>query len=143
MLTILDESESVLHHMGVAEIYRKIIFVANIILIPLLIYIGSIGNTPLIILLLISLLFIWVYLSLIFTEYLISDKRIIIKKGVVTRTVKEINLSSVETVTVNQGVIDRIFKTGGIAISGRGSEIINIMNIDEPFNVRKKIENNL
>ena len=53
------------------------------------------------------------------------------------------NLNSVETVTVDQGIIDRVLQTGTIIISGRGTEAIVFKDIDEPSSIREKVETTL
>ena len=66
-----------------------------------------------------------------------------VKTGIFSRNVKEMNLNSVETVTVKEGIIDRVIKTGTIRVTGRGNEEICFKGIDEPAIVRQKVETNL
>ncbi len=49
-------------------------------------------------------------------------------------------ISSIETVEIIQGVIDRIFGFGTIKVTGRGISDLIFKNIDNPMDVKKKIE---
>ena len=52
-------------------------------------------------------------------------------------------MNSVETVVVNEGIIDRIFKTGSIIATGRGTQKILFAFIDNPTQVRELIKTDL
>jgi uncharacterized membrane protein YdbT with pleckstrin-like domain len=54
------------------------------------------------------------------TEYAVTNERIIIKKGVVARNVKDIKLRQIEGTQVVQGIIGRIFSYGTLRIRGTG-----------------------
>ena len=51
------------------------------------------------------------------------------------------NLSSIESVNVDQGVIESIINVGSLKISGRGTTTVDFLSIDDPIKVRKLIEN--
>ena len=51
------------------------------------------------------------------------------------------NLGSIESVNVDQGVIERIINVGSLKISGRGPTIVEFSSIDDPIAVRKMIQN--
>ena len=151
LTTILQDGEKILHHIHVAKIYRTLLLIINIIIQTIYLFLVAIiilSSAPSKILLfvifsLIALPILYYYLAAIFTEYLITDKRVMVKKGIISRNVKEMNLNSVETVTVDEGIIDRILKVGTIRVTGRGSEDICFKDIDEPVIVRQKVETNL
>ena len=75
------------------------------------------------------------------SEFGVTGQRVIIKKGIVSRNVSEMNLSSIESVSVYQGIIERIINVGSLKISGRGITSVNFVSIDEPVKVRKLIQN--
>ena len=74
------------------------------------------------------------------TEYAITNKRVISKKGLIVRNVAEMNLGSIEGVNLKQGIFGRIFNFGAINISGRGTSNVNFSEIDKPVEIRKKIK---
>ena len=51
------------------------------------------------------------------------------------------NLKSIESIGLRQGIIDRILQTGTIQISGRGIGDVIFKNVDDPVKIRKTIEN--
>ena len=51
------------------------------------------------------------------------------------------NLSSIESINVVQGIIGRILNYGSLEISGRGTTAVYFSNIDDPAKVRKLIQN--
>ena len=74
------------------------------------------------------------------TEYAITNKRVISKKGLIVRNVAEMNLGSIEGVNLKQGIFGRIFNFGSINISGRGTSNVEFSEIDKPVEIRKKIK---
>jgi len=75
------------------------------------------------------------------SEFGVTGKRVISKKGIISRNASEMNLSSIESVNVDQGVIGRILDFGTLKISGRGTTTVDFENIDGPVKVRKLIQN--
>ena len=80
-------------------------------------------------------------ITLFTTEYGISNMRIISKNGLIRRNIEEINLSSIESIMVDQSIIGRILNYGTIVISGRGTSKVVFKNIDNVVEVRKLIKN--
>ena len=75
------------------------------------------------------------------SEFGVTEKRLISKKGIISRNASEMNLGSIESVNVDQGVIERIINVGSLKISGRGTTIVEFTSIDDPVEVRKLIQN--
>ena len=73
------------------------------------------------------------------TEIVITDKRIIKKIGLISRDTKEMNLSKIETINIDQSIIGRILNFGTLNIQGTGSGISAIENIINPLEFRNKI----
>ena len=87
---------------------------------------------------------IYLIISLIigkFTEYGVTNIRVISKTGILSRDVIEMNLESIESIGLKQTIIDRILQTGSIQISGRGIGDVTFKNVDDPVKIRKTIEN--
>ena len=83
---------------------------------------------------------IYTYIKTTNDEFAITNQRLIIKTGVISRSTLELNLTKVETITVSQGVLGRIFNSGQIAIKGTGSTIFNLVCIDTPYDFRKAFQ---
>lgn len=91
-----------------------------------------------------SVVFFFIIKNLIIyftTEYGITNTRTISKEGLIRRHIEEINLSSIESINVNQTIIGRILNYGTIIISGRGSSKVIFKDIDNVVEVRKLIKN--
>ena len=76
------------------------------------------------------------------TEYGITSTRVISKEGLIRRDIEEINLSSIESINVNQTIIGRLLNYGTIVISGRGTSKVILKDIDRVIEIRKLIKNN-
>ena len=74
------------------------------------------------------------------SEFAISNKRVISKLGLIRRDVEEMNLNSIESVNIKQGIMGRILNYGSIVVSGRGSSKVVFVDIDDPVSIRKKIK---
>ena len=74
------------------------------------------------------------------SEFAITDKRIIIKIGLIARRTLEMNLNKIETVNVDQSILGRILGFGKITVIGTGGtrEVFN--NIAKPMKFRKAFQ---
>lgn len=86
------------------------------------------------------LLAIWEWLRLRSIEQGVTNKRVILKKGIVSRKSEEMKIASIETVEIIQGVFGRIFGYGTVKVTGRGISDVLFKNIDDPMDVKRKIE---
>jgi uncharacterized membrane protein YdbT with pleckstrin-like domain len=75
------------------------------------------------------------------TEYGITNTRVISKEGLIRRDIEEINLSSIESINVNQTILGRMLNYGTIIISGRGTSKVMLKDIDRVIEIRKLIKN--
>ena len=73
-------------------------------------------------------------------EFAITNKRVVIKTGLISRKTVELNLSKIESVNVNQTVLGRIFGFGNITIIGIGGTREVFVNIRKPLEFRKKFQ---
>jgi len=73
-------------------------------------------------------------------EFAITNKRVILKTGLIKRDTIELNLSKVESVNVNQSVLGRILGFGSITVIGTGGTQKILSNIKQPIKFRKKIQ---
>ncbi len=70
------------------------------------------------------------------TELAITDRRIIVKLGLIRRTTSEMNRSKVESVLVEQSVLGRLLDFGTILIKGTGGGLEPLIGIDHPIKFR-------
>ena len=73
------------------------------------------------------------------TEMAVTNKRVIIKTGIISRRTIEMNLSKIENIEVNQNIIGRIFGYGIITIVGTGGTHEPFENVSQPLDFRKSV----
>ncbi|MFA5477977.1 MAG: PH domain-containing protein [Bacteroidales bacterium] len=72
------------------------------------------------------------------TELAITNKRVIAKFGLISRSTIEINIQRIESIQVNQGILGRIFNFGSIVVSGAGNPQAPIPGISSPLQFRRE-----
>ena len=75
------------------------------------------------------------------TERCITNFRLIQKTGWIARNTEEIRIDRMEEINLKQTIIDRIFGSGSIVITGVGKGEIKLKFIDEPLVFQKKLNN--
>jgi len=74
------------------------------------------------------------------SEFAITNKRVIIKTGLISRNTVEMNLQKIESVIVNQGITGRILGYGDLIIVGTGGTREMFKRIKRPITFRKKFQ---
>jgi len=73
------------------------------------------------------------------SEFAVTNKRVIVKVGLVTRRTVELNLSKVESVGVDQGLAGRVFGFGTIVVQGTGGTREAFPDIANPLGFRRAV----
>lgn len=73
------------------------------------------------------------------TELVLTNRRIITKRGLIARDTVEMNLGKVESVRVNQGLLGRILNYGDVTVVGTGASPEPLRGIANPLELRKKL----
>ncbi len=73
------------------------------------------------------------------TEIAVTDRRIVLKRGLIRRRTVEMNMQKVESVDVDQTLIARLFNYGNVTIRGTGSSFEKLMRIDSPLKLRTTV----
>ena len=71
------------------------------------------------------------------SEYAITNKRVIIKLGLISRKTLEVNLSKIESVNVDQSIFGRILGYGAITIIGTGGTRETFSDLANPIQFRR------
>ena len=74
------------------------------------------------------------------SEFAVTDKRVIIKVGVVQRRTMETMLSKVEAISVDQGIGGRMLNYGTIVVVGTGGTREQFTNIARPLEFRRQVQ---
>jgi len=81
---------------------------------------------------------IWAWIRYKTTEFAVTDRRIIAKTGLISRSTVELFLDKVEALHVDQSVPGRLLDFGTITIRGTGTTLEPIRNISAPLELRKQ-----
>jgi membrane protein YdbS with pleckstrin-like domain len=73
------------------------------------------------------------------TEIVVTDRRVIYKRGLLSRHTVEMNVSKIETVDVEQGLAGRIWSYGTVVIRGTGSGFEPLVGVGSPLAIRNAI----
>lgn len=84
---------------------------------------------------LVLLLIAWITIKS--TELGVTNKRVIVKTGFISRRTVELNLQKVESVQVDQGLMGRVLNFGTIVIAGGGNPFAPLTGIADPLGFRR------
>lgn len=73
------------------------------------------------------------------TEIVVTDNRVIYKRGLIARHTLEMNVSKIESVDVEQSFWGRIFGFGSVVVRGTGSTFEPLMGVAAPLQLRNSI----
>jgi len=85
-------------------------------------------------------LFLYPCIAIYSDEFAITNKRVIIKTGLIARHTLELNLTKIESVNINQNIWGRILGYGSIQLIGTGGTKETFVNIKSPIKFRKKFQ---
>jgi len=73
------------------------------------------------------------------TEVAVTNKRLILKTGFLRRETVEQFLEKIDSISVEQTIMDRLVNAGTIIVRGSGQTFSPVANIDQPLEFRKKV----
>jgi len=73
------------------------------------------------------------------TEIAVTDRRVIVKTGLIRRHTAEMNMDKVESVTVYQPVLGRLLDFGSVQVRGTGEGLGHLDYIKSPILLRNTI----
>ena len=74
------------------------------------------------------------------SEFVITNKRIIMKTGLISRKTFEMNLQKIESVNVDQSFWGRLLGFGTVSIVGTGGSRESFSDISKPLLFRRKFQ---
>ncbi len=80
------------------------------------------------------------YVQYITSEYAVTNKRVIVKVGLVRRQTLETLLQKIEAISIDQSVLGRMLNFGTITIIGTGGTRESFMNIADPLSFRRAVQ---
>jgi uncharacterized membrane protein YdbT with pleckstrin-like domain len=80
------------------------------------------------------------YVDYVSSEFAVTNKRVIIKVGVLRRRTVEMLNTKVEAVAVNQSILGRILGYGNIVVTGTGGTNEPFTGISSPLEFRRAVQ---
>lgn len=74
------------------------------------------------------------------TDFAVTNRRVILKRGWLNRRTQELAVESVEGVSLDQSLIARIFGYGRVVVTGTGDAVIVFPPMANPVGFRRAIE---
>ncbi|MBI1916231.1 MAG: PH domain-containing protein [Planctomycetes bacterium] len=74
------------------------------------------------------------------TEFSCTDRRIVIKSGLITTQLREMPLAKVEALLMEQGLFGKLFGYGTLVFKGTGGTRRTCKNIEAPFDFYKRVQ---
>ena len=87
-----------------------------------------------------ALFLISAIITMMTTEMAVTNKRVIIKTGLISRRTVEMNLSKVENVGVDQGILGRMLNYGTITVVGTGGTKEPFKFVAAPLDYRRAVQ---
>lgn len=70
----------------------------------------------------------------------VTNRRVVLKSGIVSRDTTEIRLEAIEKIEIKQTVLGRILNFGTIHVTGKGSASLIIKDVNQPIEIKRAIE---
>ena len=77
--------------------------------------------------------------TLFTTEFAVTNRRVIAKTGFIKRRSLELFLEKVESITIRQDLMGRLFNFGVVTVTGTGGTKESFRGIVDPLAIRRKI----
>ena len=79
------------------------------------------------------LYFLYVYLVWSNSEYVVTNRRVILKTGIISRDTFEMRLEKIESISFSQGILERLLNYGDITVTGTGDTSQEFKNLSDPL----------
>jgi uncharacterized membrane protein YdbT with pleckstrin-like domain len=77
------------------------------------------------------------------TEIAVTNRRVIYKKGFISRTTAEMHMDKIESVKVDQSLLGRILDYGKVTVLGTGTGTESLGQLDEPIASPLQLRNHI
>lgn len=82
----------------------------------------------------------WQYVRVSRTVFLLTNRRIVMKSGVLGLSVRFLGLDRIQNTAFEQGVTGRLFDYGSVEIEPAGGSPLTFWNVDDPASVRARLD---
>jgi uncharacterized membrane protein YdbT with pleckstrin-like domain len=124
-----------------AELHWIIFARAILVLVAglVLVFVPRIGQAGLVVLLIGVVMLVPPFVAYRTTELGVTNKRVIVKTGLVRRRTLELLLRQVEAISVDQSLLGRVLGFGSITLTGTGGVREIFHRVRDPLELRRRI----
>jgi len=124
-----------------AELHWIIFARAILVLVVglVLVFVPRIGQASLVVLLLGVVMLVPPFVAYRTTELGVTNKRVIVKTGLIRRRTLELLLRQVEAISVDQSLLGRLLGFGSITLTGTGGVREVFHRVRDPLELRRRI----
>lgn len=90
-----------------------------------------------------TLISLYFFFLVKYREMSLTSYKVFFKRGLIGIRTDELILKKIETVEIRQSIIGRVFSFGHIYITGTGTSDLYLKNLENPSDVKKKIDNQI
>lgn len=83
---------------------------------------------------------LYVYFSYTSTNYAITNRRVMLESGIISKQISEMSLTKIELVEVEQSLLGRMLDYGTVIVRGTGGSGIFFHGIEKPFSFRNLLQ---
>jgi uncharacterized membrane protein YdbT with pleckstrin-like domain len=127
---------------SILDFYLKGILLTALICVAVALIADDATITTLIAVVGVSLTIMVGFIKRVATSYTITDRRLHIKRGIISRTIQETRLERVQNVNFNQGIFQRILQIGDVDFDTAAGDDYNFIfaGVAEPQDVVEKVD---
>lgn len=87
-----------------------------------------------------AVIYLHLVVKMMTTDFAVTNRRIVLKKGLIRRSTQELSIETIEGVRLHQSIWGRLFGYGRVMASGTGDAVIIFPPMAEPLAFRRAIE---
>lgn len=128
-----------------AIVYLIMLFCCLVSLVFFVLWIMGVGEKGIVwgvyfpLFIILALFGVYGFIAINHNEFVITNKRIIIKSGIIRRASYELRLEMLESIQIYQGIFGRMLNYGTILVHGVGASRQSVMWIESPLEFRQHI----
>ena len=128
-----------------AIVYLIMLFCCLVSLVFFVLWIMGVGEKGIVwgvyfpLFIILALFGVYGFIAINHNEFVITNKRIIIKSGIIRRASYELRLEMLESIQMYQGIFGRMLNYGTILVHGVGASRQSVMWIESPLEFRQHI----
>jgi uncharacterized membrane protein YdbT with pleckstrin-like domain len=73
------------------------------------------------------------------SEYVVTNKRVVMREGLLDRRTSDMRLTTIASVSIDQGILAQLLNYGNISINGFGGQRDDFMQVADPASFQKSV----